>query len=53
MAAMEGGLETDEGWWLGAIWMALAWLVSLPIITLPVGILMMNRVGGVMTLLRY
>ena len=41
------------GWWLGAIWMGLAWLISLPIITLPLGIWMMNRIGGVMTLLRY
>ena len=37
----------------GLVWMTLAWVVSLPIVTLPVGILMMNRVGGVMTLLRY
>ena len=40
------------GWWLGAIWMATAWLISLPIVTIPIGILMMNRIGGVMTLLR-
>jgi uncharacterized membrane protein YccF (DUF307 family) len=41
------------GWWLGAFWMAASWLISLPIITLPLGIWMMNRIGGVMTLLRY
>lgn len=41
------------GWWLGAIWMTASWLISLLIVTLPIGILMMNRVGGVMTLLRY
>jgi uncharacterized membrane protein YccF (DUF307 family) len=41
------------GWWLGAIWMGLAWLIGLLIITLPLSIWMMNRVGGVMTLLRY
>ncbi len=41
------------GWWLGLIWMGLAWLISLLIITLPLGIWMMNRIGGVMTLLRY
>jgi uncharacterized membrane protein YccF (DUF307 family) len=40
------------GWWLGGIWMAAAWLISLPIITLPLAIWMMNRIGGVMTLLR-
>jgi len=41
------------GWWLGAIWMAASWFISLPIVTLPIGIWMMNRIGGVMTLLRY
>ena len=41
------------GWWLGGLWMAASWFISLPIITLPIGIWMMNRVGGVMTLLRY
>lgn len=41
------------GWWLGGIWMLASWFISLPIITLPLGIWMMNRVGGVMTLLRY
>jgi hypothetical protein len=33
--------------------MGLAWLIGLLIITLPLSIWMMNRVGGVMTLLRY
>jgi uncharacterized membrane protein YccF (DUF307 family) len=41
------------GWWLGLFWMYAAWFISLPIITLPLGIWMMNRIGGVMTLLRY
>jgi uncharacterized membrane protein YccF (DUF307 family) len=41
------------GWWLGLIWMLASWFISLLIITLPIGILMMNRIGGVMTLLRY
>lgn len=41
------------GWWLGLVWMTASWFISLPIITLPLGIWMMNRVGGVMTLLRY
>jgi hypothetical protein len=41
------------GWWLGAFWMSAAWLIGLLIITLPLSIWMMNRVGGVMTLLRY
>ena len=41
------------GWWLGGVWMIASWVISLPIITLPLGIWMMNRVGGIMTLLRY
>jgi uncharacterized membrane protein YccF (DUF307 family) len=41
------------GWWLGGLWMLASWLISLRIITLPLGVWMMNRVGGVMTLLRY
>ena len=41
------------GWWLGFIWMYAAWFISLLIITLPIGVWMMNRIGGVMTLLRY
>jgi len=41
------------GSWLGLLWMTAAWLISLPILTLPLGIWMMNRIGGVMTLLRY
>jgi len=41
------------GWWLGGLWMAASWFISLPVITLPLGIWMMNRVGGIMTLLRY
>lgn len=41
------------GWWLGAAWMIAAWFIGLPIFTLPLGIWMMNRIGGVMTLLRY
>ena len=41
------------GWWLGAIWLTVAWLLSVTIIGLPAGLLMYNRIGGVMTLLRY
>lgn len=41
------------GWWLGLVWMIASWVISLPIVTLPIGIWMMNRIGGVMTLLRY
>ena len=41
------------GWWLGAIYLSVAWFLCVIIITLPVGLWLMNRVGGVMTLLRY
>ncbi len=41
------------GWWLGAVWMGIAYLLCLLIVTLPFGLLMFNRVGAVMTLLRY
>jgi uncharacterized membrane protein YccF (DUF307 family) len=41
------------GWWLGGLWMLAAWVIGLPIVTLPLAIWMMNRVGGIMTLLRY
>jgi len=51
------------GWWFGAIWMAVAyvfcllacffcWLI-LPLGLLPIGLMMLDRTGGVMTLLRY
>ena len=41
------------GWWLGAIYLTVAWSLCVIIIGLPVGLWLMNRVGGVMTLLRY
>ncbi len=41
------------GWWLGAIYLAVAWFLCVIIITLPIGLWLMNRVGAVMTLLRY
>lgn len=41
------------GWWLGAIWMTVAYILCLLILTMPIGIMMFDRVGGVMTLLRY
>lgn len=41
------------GWWLGAIYVAIAWALCAIIITLPVGLWLFNRVGAVMTLLRY
>jgi uncharacterized membrane protein YccF (DUF307 family) len=41
------------GWWLGAVYMAVAWFLCVILITLPVGLWLFNRVGAVMTLLRY
>ena len=41
------------GWWLGAIYMTIAWVLCVLLITLPIGLWLFNRVGAVMTLLRY
>jgi uncharacterized membrane protein YccF (DUF307 family) len=41
------------GWWFGALWMAVAYVLCVLILTLPFGLAMFNRVGAVMTLLRY
>ena len=41
------------GWWVGAIYLSVAWFLCVLIITLPLGLLLINRVGAVMTLLRY
>ena len=41
------------GWWLGAFYLAAAWFLCVILITLPIGLYMFNRVGAVMTLLRY
>ena len=41
------------GWWLGAIYETVAWFLCVIIITLPFGLYLYNRIGAVMTLLRY
>lgn len=41
------------GWWLGAIYLSIAWALCVILITLPIGLWLFNRVGAVMTLLRY
>ena len=41
------------GWWLGAIYLTIAWALCVILITLPIGLWLFNRVGAVMTLLRY
>jgi uncharacterized membrane protein YccF (DUF307 family) len=41
------------GWWIGWFYLLIAWILCVIIIGLPIGLWMMNRVGAVMTLLRY
>jgi uncharacterized membrane protein YccF (DUF307 family) len=41
------------GWWLGALWMSVAYVFCILILTMPIGLMMFDRTGGVMTLLRY
>jgi len=41
------------GWWFGAVYLTVAWGLCVLIITLPIGLWLFNRVGAVMTLLRY
>jgi uncharacterized membrane protein YccF (DUF307 family) len=41
------------GWWLGAVWSVLAWVLCVLILTLPLGIMMYNRLPAAMTLRRY
>jgi len=38
------------GWWLSAIWAAVAWFLCITIIGLPLGLLMLNRLPQVVTL---
>lgn len=40
------------GWWLGAAWLVLAYALCLLIITMPLGIMMIDRSPGVITLQR-
>lgn len=41
------------GWWFSLIWALLGWLLCVTIIGLPVGVLMLNRLPGVTTLMRH
>ncbi len=41
------------GWWLGALYAGFAWFLCVIIVTLPIGLWLYNRIGAVMTLLRY
>ena len=38
------------GWWVGLIAMGIAWLLGIIIIGLPLTIMIMNRMGKIMTL---
>ena len=38
------------GWWLTLVWYALAVLIAVGIITLPISVLMLDRIGGIATL---
>jgi uncharacterized membrane protein YccF (DUF307 family) len=41
------------GWWASLLVMALGWALLLPIITIPIGVLLFNRVPFVASLYRY
>lgn len=41
------------GWWLGAVWLVAAWVLAVIPFTFPLGLLMLNRTGGVVTLQRH
>ena len=41
------------GWWASAIVMAIGWALLLPIITIPIGLVLFNRVPFVASLYRY
>ena len=40
------------GWWLGFMWLGIALVFMATVIGLPIGLLMINRTGAVMTLSR-
>ena len=41
------------GWWFSLLWSLLAWLLCVTIIGLPLGVLMLNRLPSVTTLMRH
>lgn len=41
------------GWWFSGIWIVVAWVMSILIVTLPLAIMMYNRLPAVTTLHRY
>lgn len=38
------------GWWLSGIWISIAWLLFIPVVTMPLGLMMINRVPKIATL---
>jgi uncharacterized membrane protein YccF (DUF307 family) len=41
------------GWWFSAIWIVIAWILGVLIITIPLALMMQNRLPAVTTLHRY
>jgi uncharacterized membrane protein YccF (DUF307 family) len=41
------------GWWFSAIWIVIAWILSVLIVTIPLAVMMQNRLPAVTTLHRY
>jgi uncharacterized membrane protein YccF (DUF307 family) len=41
------------GWWFSAFWIAIAWLLAVLIVTLPLAVMMYNRLPAVTTMHRY
>jgi uncharacterized membrane protein YccF (DUF307 family) len=41
------------GWWFGAIWATVGWLFCVLILTFPLGVWMLNRIGAVISLHRH
>jgi uncharacterized membrane protein YccF (DUF307 family) len=41
------------GWWFSLIWSLLGWLLCVTIIGLPIGVLMLNRLPEITTLMRH
>jgi hypothetical protein len=41
------------GWWFSAFWIVIAWLLAVLIVTLPLAVMMYNRLPAVTTLHRY
>jgi uncharacterized membrane protein YccF (DUF307 family) len=41
------------GWWFGALWASLGWAFCVLILTFPLGVWMLNRIGAVVSLHRH